>query len=328
MANGLAKNTKNSCNVSFPVDHIALITNGRNWQLIAKEIPRRTLLQIQVRAKLIFSKIEKEVPKNITIIDFMREKGLEWFETKEIANKFKFDNEDYDSSDPPVKEAITIVRKRPKNKQQKDTSNIKLRARPKQKLNREGSEKKQRKIRKRGRKRDEKDSESEEPESLESPSKSESAVSEIEETPDETRFSSAIRVVPRLRPADPLSTDLYKVPPPPATILPFNTIGEALNKLITDLTNFEGRLENDYMQRAVQLDNNMEVGEYWRGLKDCSISLLHIVNDIALLHQHNEIIRKNNMLVQDFQLYPQQMYPMNYSEAMQGKGGQYQLNNN
>lgn len=279
-----------------------------------------------MRTKLIFSKIEKEIPKHTTIVDFIKEKGLEWFETKEIANKFKFDNEDFDASDPPVKEAVTIVRKRSKNKQQNEALNVKLRGRQREKGKKEGSEKRGRRIGRRGRRRAEKDSESEE-ESAESASKSESAVSEVEETPDETRFSSAIRVVPRLRPPDPLSTDLYKVPPPPATILPFNTIGEALNKLITDLTNFEGRLENDYMQRATQLDSNMEIGEYWRGLKDCSVSLLHIVNDIALLHQHNEIIRKNNMLVQDFQLYPQQMYSMNYSEAMQNKGGQYQLNN-
>lgn len=314
-----------------------MINHGRNWQLLAEELPQRTLLQIQVRTKLIFSKIEKEIPKGANNIEFIKEKGIDWFESKEISNKFKFDNEDYDAEDPPDKEPQPSNRNRSRNRHTKEASNITLRARPPQKSSQDSSEKKKKSKqskkpsrRDRERRKNEKESELEEAESSENKeavSKSDSIPNAIEEPPSETRFTSAIRVIPRLRSNEPstASTELYKIPPPPATILPFNTIGDALNKLVTDLTNFEHRLENDYAQRAPQLDNNSEIGEYWRGLKDCSVSLLHIVNDIALLHQHNEIMRKNTMMMQDLPMYSQQMYPMGYSEH---KASQYQLPNN
>ena len=173
--------------------------------------------------------------------------------------------------------------------------------------------------------RESEEKESEEKESEEEISENKSIVSEIEDAPSETRFSSAIHTIPHLRVKDAQtdSSELYKIPPPPATILPFNTIGEALNKLITDITSFEHSLKSDYARRAAQLDNNSEIGEYWRGLRECSVSLLHIVNDIALLHQHNEIIRKNNMVVQELPIYTQKAYPITYSEPMQGKRAQY-----
>ena len=88
------------------------------------------------------------------------------------------------------------------------------------------------------------------------------------------------------------SSELYKVPPPPATLLPSNTVGESLNKLLNDLSGFGHRLEEDYTQRVAYLGNNRELGEYWRGLQECSVSLLHVVNDIALMHQHNEMANK------------------------------------
>lgn len=301
---------------------------------MAEELPQRTLLQIQVRTKLIFSKIEKEMPKGANNVEFIKEKGLDWFESKEISNKFKFDNEDYDAEDQPAKEPQLSSRSRSRNRHAKEASNIILRTRPPQKANPDNSEKKKsnqsKKLSRRDRRENEEESESEEAkssENKEATSKLESAPSVIEELPSEARFTSAIRVVPRLR-SDEIQTassELYKIPPPPATILPFNTIGDALNKLVTDLTNFGHRLENDYAQRAPQLDSNSEIGEYWRGLKECSVSLLHIVNDIALLHQHNEIMRKNSMMMQELPMYSQQMYPMGYSES---KVHQYQLPNN
>jgi len=278
-----------------------------------------------VRTKLILSKIEKEVPKGINPIEYIQKQGLEWFETKEISDKFKFDNEDYEASDPSVKEPQTSSRNRSRSKYKKEISDRTLRIRPRKKL----SQSKKKQISKQD-KKEEEEKESEEKELEEEISENRSIVSKIEDPPSETRFSSAIHVIPRLRANDPqtVSSELYKIPPPPATILPFNTIGEALNKLITDLTSFEHRLDSDYTQRAAQLDNNSEIGEYWRGLRECSISLLHVVNDIALLHQHNEIIRKNSMLVQELPTYTQQVYPITYSEPMQGKGAQYQLPNN
>jgi hypothetical protein len=275
-------------------------------------MPNRTLLQIQVRTKLILSKIEKEIPKGVNIVEHIQKQGLEWFETKEISDKFKFDNEDYEASDPSVNEPQSSNRNRSRNRHKKEPSDRTLRRRPQLESNQD----KKKQVKKQEKKEEE--------------SSDSKSVIMIEDGLSEMRFSLAIHVIPCLRSSDPqTASELYKIPPPPpATILPFNTIGEALNKLITDLTSFEHRLKSDYTERAAQLDNNTEIGEYWRGLREYSVSLLHIVNDIALLHQHNEIIRKNNMLVQELPMFSQHVYPISYSESMQGKGNQYPLPNN
>jgi len=118
---------------------------------------------------------------------------------------------------------------------------------------------------------------------------------------NDSPFISAINIIKNNEPM-PISTqvqvngekqinshEIYKMIAPPPTLLPSEAVSGSLHKLLIDLVSFGQRLEIDYEQRAHHLNNNMELGEYWRALQECSESLLHIVNDITLMHQHDQI---------------------------------------
>ena len=71
---------------------------------------------------------------------------------------------------------------------------------------------------------------------------------------NDERFVEAIRVLPSTDPEVkkdiPIIPNELKLPQPPPTLLPFNSINDALNKLMGDISNYGQRLKNDYTQRS------------------------------------------------------------------------------
>ena len=301
---------------------------------------------------MVLDKLKTVVPRHTDLFEFIKNKDIEWFESEKFANKFKFDNEDYPADDVAEKNENKEAKKnKPRYHGIEGPITMSLRKRPHPIESKKNNKTIKRNNAKRNRKHKKKEenyedsknsykesvSESEEEEKEEEKKsskhndKSESSYSEVDDAPSETRFTSAICMIPNNSPDSQkfksVVNELYKVDPPMATILPFNTIGGALSKLINDLSNFNQRMESDYSQRAAQLDADNEIGTYWRELQKCSMSLLHIVNDIMLLHQHNEIMGKENIM-QDLPIFQQQMCPMVYPDAIPNNGIQFSVKDN
>eukprot|EP01022_Parablepharisma_sp_SALTPOND_P014371 TRINITY_DN1948_c0_g1_i1.p1 TRINITY_DN1948_c0_g1~~TRINITY_DN1948_c0_g1_i1.p1 ORF type:complete len:447 (+),score=35.66 TRINITY_DN1948_c0_g1_i1:242-1582(+) len=349
----------------------ALVKNGRNWSLLKQDLPHRSIIQIRAHLEIFYRKVKKVAPKGANLLEFVRGKSLEWFDSPESGCAFDFRDEksNYDKGkehnpkaglekEQESKKTRTSQRIREKqqtNVESKSKSNMNLRARGKGPPNKVNENRKPRNRRKRQTpeessesesqeekyKSEEEESESEESENQKEsesnkeelkekvirkkkgPQKkpcieSEKSFSDTENDNTQGRFASAIRVdssgdyfspssKPRNSPAE-----LYKVPPPPATLLPSNTIVDSLLKLLNDLASFGHRLGEDYDARANYLAVNTDLGEYWRALQECSGSLLHIVNDIALMYRHNEITAMGSMLPGPLPLVPQCMHPMRY----------------